>query len=390
MKKPDLFPRRKILFLTGTRADFGKLKPLMEEVENSEDFECNIFVTGMHTCARYGSTYEEVKKSGFNNIFLYINQMASNSSAMDIVLASTIQGLAYYVRELLPDMIIVHGDRIEALAGAIVGALNNIYVAHVEGGEVSGTIDELIRHAISKLAHMHFVANGEAKQRLIQMGELPDSIFPIGSPDIDVMLSNTLPSLAAAKSRYGIEFEDYALFMYHPVTTELDHLRHNIEEISRALAESGWNFVVIYPNNDPGSEIILENINQLIGNKNFKLFPSLRFEYFLTLLKNSKAIIGNSSAGVREAPVYGIPTINIGNRQNNRFNYFSIINVCERYEEILTAMQNLPRSSIPSLHFGRGNSAQLFIELLKKREVWEIPHQKQFIDLPVINTSHIK
>src|SRR5664280_207607 len=160
---------RSILFVTGTRADFGKLKPLISEVAKSEAFQYRIFVTGMHMLSRYGSTVKEVFDCGFKNIFGYINQDGSGSTGMDLALANTIQGLGHYVREFPPDLLVVHGDRIEALAGAIVGALHNVLVAHIEGGEVSGTVDELLRHAISKLSHLHFVANEEARNRLIQM-----------------------------------------------------------------------------------------------------------------------------------------------------------------------------------------------------------------------------
>jgi len=152
--------------------------------------------------AKYGNTVDEVRKEGFRNIHTFINQ--TSSMPMDVVLANTINGLSNYIQEFRPDMIVVHGDRVEALAGAIVGALNNILVAHIEGGERSGTVDESMRHSISKLAHLHFVANKEAEKRLVQMGENKSQIFIIGSPDIDIMLSKSLPSLQKVKRRYGI------------------------------------------------------------------------------------------------------------------------------------------------------------------------------------------
>src|SRR4028118_1730069 len=258
--------RRKILFLTGTRADFGKMKPLMTEVKNAADFEYAIFATGMHVLSRYGSTVIEIQRAGFKNIYSHINQDGSVNSQMDFVLANTIQGLGHYMREFAPDLLVVHGDRIEALAGAIVGALNNILVAHVEGGEVSGTIDALIRHAVSKLSHLHFVSNEGARKRLIQMGESPDAVFVIGSPDIDIMLSDKLPALTAVKRKYEIPFAEYAIFAFHPVTTELHLLRRHTEAVIDAVDASGLNFVVIYPNNDAGSEIILEGLERLRDN----------------------------------------------------------------------------------------------------------------------------
>jgi UDP-N-acetylglucosamine 2-epimerase (hydrolysing) len=379
--------RRKILFLTGTRADFGKIKPLIEEVERSSDFEAHIFATGMHMLARYGSTVNEIHKAGFKHIFPFINQDGSINSQMDLVLANTIQGLAHYIREFKPDLIVVHGDRIEALAGSIVGALDNILVAHIEGGEVSGTVDELIRHAVTKLSHLHFVANDEARRRLLQMGESEDIIFVIGSPDIDVMLSNQLPNLQEVKIKYEIPFEEYCLFIYHSVTTELYLLKQHIESILDALEDSNMQFVVIYPNNDTGADIILEAYTRLCGDQRFRVIPSMRFEYFLTLLKNAKAIVGNSSAGIREAPVYGVPTVNIGTRQLNRFNYPSIINVSEDKDMIMTALKNLPTSVVPSMHFGKGESAKLFMLHLRNTNLWHTPCQKHFQDLEAVSMA---
>ena len=372
---------KKILFITGTRADFGKLKPLMLKVENSGEFECYIFATGMHTLSRYGLTYDEIRKAGFKNIFTYINQDARCNISMDIILSNTIEGISRYIHEFPPAMIVVHGDRVEALAGAIVGALNNVLVAHIEGGERSGTIDELIRHAVSKLAHLHFVSNEDAKNRLIQMGEIVDSVFAIGSPDVDVMLSDSLPSWENVKQRYDINFDKYGVFLYHPVTTEIESLELHINTVIDALEKIKMNFVVIYPNNDMGSEIIFKALKRIEHNQKYKVFPSLRFEFFLTLLKNAYVVIGNSSAGVREAPVFGIPTINIGTRQENRFFHSSIINVDVDEEAIINAYNNLSQVHKPSYHFGQGNSADQFMKIINTDSIWKTPCQKQFQDI---------
>ena len=193
---------KKIAFLTGTRADFGKMKPLIQILENHQDFECHIFVTGMHMLENYGYTLIEVERCGFKNISTYRND--TDEASMDLTLAKTITGFSEFVKEVQPHLIVIHGDRVEALAGAIVGSLNNVLVAHVEGGELSGTIDELLRHATSKMSHIHFVSNEKAKTLLEQMGELPESIYSIGSPDVDIMFSNTLPELQTVKAYYNI------------------------------------------------------------------------------------------------------------------------------------------------------------------------------------------
>jgi UDP-N-acetylglucosamine 2-epimerase (hydrolysing) len=358
---------RHILFLTGTRADFGKLKPLISACK-AEGYETRIFATGMHMQAVYGLTHFEIQKAGFE-YFPYYNYAAG----MDGTLASTITGLSNYVRENRPDLIVIHGDRVEALAGACVGALNNILTAHIEGGELSGTVDELIRHAVSKLSHIHFVSNDEAAARLRQMGE--GNIFVIGSPDIDIMLSDTLPSLGEVRRKYDIP-ANYAVFCYHPVTTELDRLETNIREICAALLATKLQYVVIYPNNDAGAEVIVRELDKLP----YKKLPSMRFEYFLTMLKNALCIVGNSSAGIKEAPVYGVPTVNIGTRQNGRACLPSIVNVAEDRNAIYYALKHLPIAE-PCLHFGAGNSAVLFMEQLDRAEFWDTPKQKVFRDI---------
>jgi UDP-N-acetylglucosamine 2-epimerase (hydrolysing) len=372
---------RRIVFLTGTRADFGKLKPLIARTAADPRFEYQIFATGMHLLSRYGSTILEIERSGFDHIYPFVNQDGSVTSQMDLVLATTVQGLGHYVREFKPDLIVVHGDRVETLAGAIVGALSNILVAHVEGGELSGTIDEVIRHAVSKLSHLHMVANDEARGRLIQLGEEPSSIFVIGSPDIDVMLSDDLPVMSEVKARYEIPFETYGILLYHPVTTELEHTDDHAAALVEGVIRSGMNFVVIYPNNDAGADVIMRHLEQLRGQRRFRLLPSMRFEHFLSLLKHATAIVGNSSAGVREAPVYGVPTVNVGTRQSKRFSYPSIVNVPDSAERICDALSNLPTSVPVSKHFGDGRSGEHFLEILGTDSFWSTRRQKQFLDL---------
>lgn len=383
-------PKRKIMFLTATRADFGKLKSLMRTVSESDRFECLIFATGMHMLARYGSTIQEIYKSGFRNVHPYINQDGKVSSQMDLVLANTVHGLGLHIRESQPDLLVVHGDRVETLAGAIVGALNNVRVAHIEGGEVSGTVDELMRHAVTKLSHVHFVANQEAAQRLRQMGEDWKSIFIIGSPDTDIMFSPGLPDLDEVKRRYEVPFEEYGIVLYHPVTTEYPQVRRHARELVDGLLASDQNFVVIHPNNDHGAETILEEMSRLRDLPRFRFIPSMRFEYFLVLMKHAQVMVGNSSAGVREAPAYAVPTVNIGSRQNRRFQCESILDVEDESQAIARALGCLPKGLKPVHHFGRGNCAEAFLNVLESTDIWRLPTQKQFNDVSEVVSPSVK
>jgi UDP-N-acetylglucosamine 2-epimerase (hydrolysing) len=372
---------KKILFLSGTRADFGKMKNLMRYVENCENFELHVLVTGMHMMKLYGSTQNEIRREDFRNIYCISNQF--QCEAMPSVFGNTVSITSRLVEEVEPDLIVVHGDRLEALAGATVGALGNRLVCHIEGGELSGTIDDLIRHSISKLSHVHMVANEEAKMRLVQMGEPAESIYIIGSPDLDAMNDAHLPSLDSVRSHYDILFSDYAISMFHPVTTEFMKTEKHAKAYFDALEESGESFVVIYPNNDQGSEFILRELKKREPFGNFKMFPSVRFESFLVLLKNAKFVIGNSSAGIREAPYFGIPTVNVGSRQNRRSIGMSIINCGNEIESIRKAihgaknMRNIKRST----WFGSGDSLEKFVRAINAPEFWGRDLQKPFVDL---------
>lgn len=373
---------KKIVFVTGTRADYGKLKSLMKAIEASDSFDVFVFISGMHLLGGYGYTYKEIVNDGYKNI--YLAREIAPEGRMDINLANTIISFSAYVTEIKPDLIVVHGDRIDALAGAIVGMLNNIRVAHIEGGEVTGTVDESIRHSISKMVHLHFVSNEESKVRLIQLGEPEKNIYVIGSPDIDIMLSDNLPDLDGVKKRHGISFEKYAILIYHPVTTEVNRIKRNIEEVVKAVKSTNLNYIVIYPNNDLGSDIIINQFNELENDPRYIKFLSLPFEDFLVILKNSDFIIGNSSAGVRESCVYGIPAIDLGTRQRNRYPkgvLNNIMHTCEETNSIMNCIKNVDKHRYKSYYYGSGKSSDLFIDIINDRKIFKKAIQKSFVDL---------
>ena len=373
---------RRIVFLTGTRADFGKLKSLIKIVQRSGRYEVHVFATGMHLNPKFGMTVNEIYKSRISNIYEFNNH--DNIGLMDRMLAKTIDGFSHFVAEIEPDLIVVHGDRSEALAGAIVGSLNNILVAHVEGGEISGAIDEMIRHSVTKMAHIHLVVNERAKKRLLQLGEQESSIFLLGSPDMDLMNPKKLSGINEVKSYYNIDFEHYALAMYHPVTTELKMIQENIRHFINAILMSGKNYVLIYPNNDTGSMEIINEYKRLDGMSQIKIFPSIRFVFFLSLLRHSEFIIGNSSSGIMEAPYYGVPTVDIGSRQKNRAKLQSIYHCANEKETILDGIDwalSYKGEEIEKHYFGEGKSDVTFLQLLDSGCIWKISHQKQFQEL---------
>lgn len=375
--------RRSVWFLTGTRADFGKLKPLILAAAEVNDVDVTVVATGMHLIDRYGSTVNEVRRLAPTvKVEEFSNQ--SEGDTMDRVMAATITGLSGLFDTSEPDLLVVHGDRVEALAGAATGAMRNIVVAHVEGGELSGTIDGVLRHAISKLSHLHLVANDEAARRVVQLGEHPSTVWVIGSPDIDVMLSDSLPGIDEVRDAYEITFDRYAIVLMHGVTTEGGSANYEVgREMVAALLDSGMNAVVIHPNNDPGSDEILRSYRALVGDPRFRMLPSMRFESFLTLLRNATVLIGNSSAGIREAPIYGVPSVNIGSRQRGRAAHASVLDAGSRKASIERCLKTASTTerTPPALHFGTGDSAARFRNLIEQGDLWQLDVDKVFHDV---------
>ena len=372
--------KKKVVFITGTRAEYGKLKPLINLFQNKKNISSFIFVTGMHMLKTYGYTYSHIidenkKKS---KIYLYKNSKINRSQ--DQILADTIHGFSKFILKIKPDLVIVHGDRVEALAASMSASINNFICMHIEGGEITGTIDEHIRHAISKFSHIHLVANKDAKNILKSLGEDLKNVHIVGSPDIDIMKSKNLPSIDKVKKRYKINFNNYSIGIFHPETTKINLISQMVKKYIGVLNKSKKKYVLIYPNNDPGNNTIINKLRKLSKNKEkFILIKSMRFEYFLTLLKNSDFIIGNSSVGIREAPFYGIPTIDLGERQKFRGKSKSIKNFDFKENEILNYIKNIKYRFNSSKYFGSGNSVDKINKLINNPSFWKAKIQKHFV-----------
>lgn len=367
-----------LLFVTGTRADYGKLEPLaLAALEAGH--RITFFVTGMHMLEKYGMTKEEVHQQKHFNVVEFINQR--DGDPQDIVLAKTVMGFSDYLQEHQPDLVLIHGDRVEALACSLVCAMNYVHCAHVEGGEVSGTIDEQFRHCNSKLSSLHLVSSDEAKARVERLGEPPDTIHVIGSPELDIHGRPSGVTLEEVRKRYNINAAEYGICVLHPVTSEVSTMGEQAEALFGALIDSGHNYVVILPNNDPGSEPILSVIRELPKDR-FRVLPSMRFAYFSELMRNAKAIVGNSSMGVREAPFLGVPSLDVGTRQSNRGSAASLLS-CDSFDRttIDRFLSDFWGRRFPcNQGFGRGDSAKSFVELLNRSDFWERPLQKYFVE----------
>jgi UDP-N-acetylglucosamine 2-epimerase (hydrolysing) len=369
---------RHLLFLTGTRADFGKLEPLAAAARDA-GHKISFFITGMHMLDRYGLTRLEVQRMPGVQTHAYVNQRPGDPQ--DAVLAKTVTGFSDYLAEHRPDLVVIHGDRVEALAGALVTAMNYLRSAHVEGGEVSGTIDEVFRHCNTKLCTHHFVSSDAAARRVMALGEPAANIHVIGSPELDFHDRSSGVTLDQVRDRYGIPFADYGIVTFHPVTSEQASMGAQAQALFDTLQASGRNFVVIAPNNDPGSDAIFAVLDRL-PTKRFRVLPSMRFAHFSELMKNAACMIGNSSAGVREAPFLGLPSLDIGTRQSNRSDAASVT-ACEAFDtETITGFLTRDWGNRHSRDagFGQGSAAGRFVQVLADPTFWERPLQKAFQD----------
>ncbi|MDM7950130.1 UDP-N-acetylglucosamine 2-epimerase [Hydrogenophaga sp.] len=367
---------KRLLFVTGTRADYGKLEPLAVAAQQA-GFVISFFITGMHMMRRYGETRLEVKRFPKAEFFEFVNQREGD--AQEFILSKTLLGFSDFVHEHRPDLVVIHGDRVEALAASIVCAMKYIPSAHIEGGEVSGTIDESIRHCNTKLCATHFVSSEAARARVLALGEAPDSVYNIGSPELDTHARPSGVTIDEVKRRYDIPFDDYGIVIFHPVTSEADSMGAQARALFDRLLASGKYFVVILPNNDPGTESIFAVLETLPKDR-FRLIPSMRFNYFSELMKHAAVLVGNSSAGVREAPFLGLPSLDVGTRQNNRASAPSIAAASafdvDAIDRFLAEQWGCSHTSDQS--FGGGDTAQRFVEILREHSYWQRPAQKVF------------
>jgi UDP-N-acetylglucosamine 2-epimerase (hydrolysing) len=369
---------RRLLFLTGTRADFGKLSPLATAARDA-GHAVDLFVTGMHMLERYGLTRLEVARMAGVGRTEFENQAPGDPQ--DLVLARTVTGFSAHVAATRPDLVILHGDRIEALAGALVAATNYVRSAHIEGGEVSGTIDEVFRHCNTKLCTHHFVSSDAAARRVRALGEPPDSIHVIGSPELDFHARPSGVTLAEVRARYAIPFAAYGIAVFHPVTSEQATMGAQAAAFFGALAASGRSFVVIAPNNDPGSEAIFAVLGALPPDR-FRVLPSMRFAHFSELMRNAACMVGNSSAGVREAPFLGLPSLDVGSRQTNRSDAVSVTAVGAHDRDAILGFLATAwgRGAAADRAFGEGLAADRFVAVLRRDSFWRQPLQKAFQD----------
>lgn len=378
--------KRKIFVITERRADYSRFKPILEKISHDSELDYYLVVTGIHLLEEYGHTINEIKKDGFTisgtfNMFDDGEKVADDGAEMARALGRAITKVTYELEKAKPDIILSGFDIAANFAVAIAGAHMNIPVTHIQGGEVTGTIDESIRHAMSKFSHYHFTSNEDAKERLIKMGEVPERVFIVGCPSLDALKNAPDVSKENILEEFGIDLNDkYLIIIQHPVTTEIKHTVDQITETLQAIEEIDISALLIYPNNDAGSTQIIKAIKD----SKIRHVSTLSIEKYKTLLKNSCALVGNSSSGIHEAATFHVPTVNIGTRQQGRLRGDNIIDVRSNKEEIKKGIEKalfdkkfLHAVSVCKNPYGDGHSSDKIVKLLKEIDLSDKIIQKK-------------
>ncbi|MFZ8805481.1 MAG: UDP-N-acetylglucosamine 2-epimerase [Candidatus Calescibacterium sp.] len=383
--------KRKICIFTGTRAEYGLLKPLMDEIKSDPDLELQIIASCMHLSPEFGLTYKEIENDGFT-IDEKIEMLLSSDTPSGIVKSMGLGMIGYTdaLNRLKPDITVVLGDRFEALAFAIASFVNRIPIAHLYGGEATeGLIDEGIRHCITKLSYLHFTSTEEYRKRVIQLGEDPQRVFNVGALGIDNIKKMKLLTKDEIESKLGIKFKSKNLLItYHPVTLKKDESEKEFKALLNVLKELEDTLLIFTkPNADTEGRRIIKLIEDFVKENRDKavVFTSLGQLNYLSIMQYVDAVVGNSSSGIIEAPSLKVPTINIGDRQKGRIRAESVIDCKGTEDEIKKAINIIYdenfRKKVKDVKnpYGDGNSAKRIKEILKTYKINSI--EKSFYNI---------
>ncbi|KGP63659.1 N-acylglucosamine 2-epimerase [Legionella norrlandica] len=360
---------RKIIYVSGTRADYGLMREVLKKLHEAEDIDLSICVTSMHLDALYGNTVDEIKADRFPICgIIPVDVVNTQHGSMAKAIGHELLGLTEVFERESPDIILLLGDRGEMLAAAIAAVHLNIPVVHLHGGERSGTVDEMVRHAISKLSHYHFVATEVSKQRLIRMGEKRETIFQVGAPGLDEIKQYKTASRNVFNQRYGFDpNKKICLLIYHPVVQEIDTIKIQFQGVIRAALASDLQIICLEPNSDTGGHLIREAIQEFIHHPDVRIIKHLYRAEFIDCLANADVMLGNSSSGIIEAASFNLIVVNVGSRQNLRERSDNVIDVDVTYDAVLAGLQEAlskPKMAYSNC-YGDGNTSERCYQLLK-------------------------
>jgi len=330
---------KKVLYVSGTRADYGLMVTVLRDIDACPQLNLEIVATGLHLMPEFGLTINEVRNSGFKLHEVDATYDRDTKASMACFCGKFIQKFTARMVDLKPDVILLLGDRAEMLAAAIVGTYLDIAVAHVHGGDISSTVDEPVRHAITKLAHVHFPATKRSAERLTNTGEEGWRVHCVGSPAIDAIASAQFTDPKKLAAKYDLDVsEPVLLAIQHPVSNEYRAASEQIRTTLDALVETGYQTVLIFPNADAGGRAIIEALNAYKSIKQFRQFKSISRSDYLGLLSLASVMVGNSSSGIIEAPSFQLPAVNIGTRQEGRERACNVIDARYDKSEIVAAI----------------------------------------------------
>lgn len=382
---------KKIAVVTSNRAEYGILLPLIKKIEEDSELNLWLIVTGAHLSEKYGMTINQIREDGFP-VYAEISIYESGNTAYDtsVTIADAVRKFAAFFKDNRPDMLVLLGDRTELLGVAIAAMNENIVIAHIHGGEVTeGAVDDCIRHALTKISYIHFAGTDIYRKRIIQLGENPDRVFNVGTLSAENILKTELLDEIEIRNETGIPADKkYAVVTLHPETVDNIAPKDTANLLCNCMrASTDLFFLITSSNSDAGGEQINEILSDYADRSNNAGFTySLGMKRYLSAVRSSAFVLGNSSSGIVEAPILGVPTVNIGNRQKGRIMADTIINVPFESDEIMRAInsvKNMPHQNIDI--YGDGKTSERMITIIKNSLNNPIDLKKGFYDLQEVN-----
>jgi GDP/UDP-N,N'-diacetylbacillosamine 2-epimerase (hydrolysing) len=385
--------KKRICVLTATRAEYGLLKPLIKKLAIVEEFDVRVAVTGAHLSPEFGLTYKEIEKDAIPiDEKLQILLSSDTPSAISKSMGLAMIGFADYFVRLAPDMLVVLGDRYETLAVAAVAMNQRIPIAHLHGGEITeGAVDDVCRHAITKMSYLHFTSSEEYRNRVIQLGEHPGRVFNVGAIGVENILNEKLMTKPELEDAISFKLDKpFAVVTFHPVTLEDNSSKKQIKALLEACeSHRDMKFIFTKANADAHGRIINKMIDDYVASNDHAVaFASLGVSRYLSALKHSEMIIGNSSSGIIEAPSFGVPTINIGDRQKGRVQATSVINCKPTKQDIEKAISLALSDSFRAVAkatinpYGDGNTSARIVDVMKDYLLNDkVQLKKEFFDV---------
>jgi len=372
--------KRKIAVVTGTRAEYGILKPLLKKIDDSPNLKLELIVTGMHLLKQYGLTVKEIKKDGFKidkKVKMYEQEITPFYYGK--ALGRGVESFTKMFLEKRPDILVVLGDRLEPLVATLAAATLRIPIAHIHGGDKtdSGHIDESIRHAITRLAHLHFTATKKSRERILKWGEEPWRVYNVGALGLDSVFTHPKIKKNILFKKLCLNLsQKLILCVFHPVHLEAEKMGRQMREIIKALKELKIQTVIIYPNNDAGTQAIIKEIEKCRNLPFIKIFPSLFHLDYVNLLRYSDVLIGNSSSGIIETPSIQLPVVNIGSRNIGREQGGNVIYVDANKKDMMKAIKKalFDKNFIKKVKkcknpYGDGKTSSRIIKILSKIKI---------------------